>query len=84
MEAETTKRRGGAFLTTREFSREVHLSASTVKRLCDAGKIAHVKLSPRGDRRIPISELDRLLTEAEMVRTMTADARTDGESLDFA
>lgn len=54
-----------AFLTTGEFARRVHVSTATVKKLCDGGQLAHVVLSRRGDRRIPASELDRLLAEAD-------------------
>ena len=57
-----------AFLTTGEFARRVHLSTATVKKLCDSGNLAHVVLSGRGDRRIPASELDRLLIEADANR----------------
>ena len=53
------------FLTTGEFGRRVGLSDATVKRLCDSGKLAHVIVSSRGDRRIPRSELARFLREAE-------------------
>lgn len=56
------------FVTTGTFSRLSGLSPATVKRLCDLGEIAHVVVSPRGDRRIPRSELRRLLDEAEAKR----------------
>jgi hypothetical protein len=57
-----------AFLTTGEFARRSCLSVATVKRLCDRGAIAHIVFSERGDRRIPASEVDRLLTEADANR----------------
>jgi len=53
-----------AFLTTREFSRRTRLSPATVRRLCSAGDLASVVVSDRGDRRIPSSEVTRLLDEA--------------------
>jgi len=56
------------FLTTGQFSRRVGLSTSTVKRLCEAGTIASVVISNRGDRRIPTSELERLRSLAEASR----------------
>jgi excisionase family DNA binding protein len=57
-----------AFLTTGQFAQRASLSQATVKRLCDSGRLAHVVLSCRGDRRIPSSELDRLLAEAAAKR----------------
>jgi excisionase family DNA binding protein len=54
-----------AFLTTGEFAQRVHLSTTTVKKLCDEGALAHVVVTGRGDRRIPVSELNRLLAEAD-------------------
>jgi excisionase family DNA binding protein len=54
-----------AFLTTSQFSRITQLSVATVKRLCDVGEIAHVVVSERGDRRIPATEVERLLAEAQ-------------------
>ena len=65
-----------AFLTTREFARRVHLSTTTVKKLCDAGILAHVVVTGRGDRRIPVSELNRLLAEADANR-LNVTARPD-------
>ena len=64
MNSPTTTDPAPAFLTTAEFSRRVHLSTATVKRLCDAGEIAHVRVSDRGNRRILASEVDRLRGEA--------------------
>jgi excisionase family DNA binding protein len=57
-----------AFLTTTEFARRTRLSRATVRRMCVSGAIAHVVISPRGDRRIPSSEVDRLRLEAEANR----------------
>ncbi len=53
-----------AFLTTGEFAKQVHLSGTTVKKLCDEGLLAHVVVTGRGDRRILASEVSRLLVEA--------------------
>ena len=57
-----------SFMKTGQFARMTNLSTATVKRLCDAGDIAHVIISERGDRRIPASEVDRLLAEAQATR----------------
>lgn len=56
------------FLTTSQFAQRTQLSVATVKRLCDGGELAHVVVSERGDRRIPTSEVGRLLEEAHANR----------------
>lgn len=61
-----------AFLTTAQFGRKAGWSVATTKRKCDAGEIAYVVISERGDRRIPASELDRLLAEAQANRSHLA------------
>ena len=61
-----------AFLTTAQFARQAHLSATTVKRLCDEGHVAHVVIPGRGDRRIPATEVSRLLADAEANRRTLA------------
>jgi excisionase family DNA binding protein len=58
-----------AFLTTGEFARRVGLSPATIKRLCGQGELAYVVISDRGDRRIPASEVDRLVAEAQANRS---------------
>jgi excisionase family DNA binding protein len=68
MTESTISENAPTFLTTGQFAQRANLSQATVKRLCDSGRLAHVLLSRRGDRRIPASELDRLLTEAETNR----------------
>ena len=45
------------------------LSSATVKRQCDRGEIASIVISDRGDRRIPVSEVYRLLEDAQANRT---------------
>jgi hypothetical protein len=65
-----------AFLTTGEFAQRVHLSTTTVKKACDAGLLAHVVVTSRGDRRIPVSEVYRLLAEADANR-LNVTARPD-------
>lgn len=37
--------------------------------MCVRGEVAHVVVSERGDRRIPASEVDRLLDDAEQARS---------------
>ena len=59
-------------LGVREFARRASMSVATVRRLCDRGELAHVAISRRGDLRIPLNELDRLLSEAERNRTVRA------------
>ena len=56
------------FLSTGEFAALANMSTPTVQRLCSQGRIAHIVISERGDRRIPRTELSRLLEEAEEVR----------------
>lgn len=56
------------FLSTGEFAALFRLSTKTVQRMCDEGLLAHIVVSDRGDRRIPKSEVDRLLAEAEGTR----------------
>ena len=56
-----------AFLTTAEFAQRVGVSVSTVKRLADAGQLAHIRVGCH--RRIPASEVARLLDEAERSRS---------------
>ena len=43
-----------------QFAREIGVSEATVKRWLDRGQIAFVRL-PGGERRIPASELERIL-----------------------
>ena len=54
-----------AFLTTSEVAYELGISGKTVTRLCDLGILAHVTLSASGMRRIPVSEISRLLAMAQ-------------------
>jgi excisionase family DNA binding protein len=56
------------FLTTTEFSRLTNLSTATIRRRCQAGEVASIVVSTRGDRRIPASEVDRLHSEAAASR----------------
>ena len=61
------------FLTTGDFARKVCLSVATVKRLCDTRQIACLVVSDRGDRRIPATEVSRLLGKAELNRVALGD-----------
>ncbi len=61
------------FYSTGDFAALTRLSVPTVQRMCDRGLIAHIVVSDRGDRRIPASELDRLLAAAEASRGAQAD-----------
>jgi len=68
MDRKSTSEDVSDFLTTGQFSRRTRLSVASVKRMCDAGQIASIVVSDRGDRRIPASEVDRMLAEAEQNR----------------
>jgi excisionase family DNA binding protein len=57
------------FLTVGEFAVRTRLSPPTVRRMRVRGEVAHVVVSERGDRRIPASEVDRLLDDAEQARS---------------
>ena len=57
------------FLTVGEFAAKARLSPPTVRRMCQRGDLAHVVVSDRGDRRIPVSEVGRLLDDAEQARS---------------
>jgi excisionase family DNA binding protein len=61
------------WLTSGQFASALGVSDQTVKRMCDRHEIAHITISSRGDRRIPSSELDRLLDLAESRRRAAAD-----------
>ena len=57
------------FLSTGQFAKVTNLSATTVRRMCKVGLLAHIVISERGDRRIPASEVDRMLDRAVQHRT---------------
>ena len=50
------------------FGRSSRSTVQRVQRLCNSGVLAHVRLGSRGDRLIPMTELDRLSDEAYAVR----------------
>jgi excisionase family DNA binding protein len=62
------------FLTTTGFAKRLGVSKATVKRACDAGRLAYIVITERGDRRIPASEVDRLRAEADAKRSECLDA----------
>ncbi|MCP4308604.1 MAG: helix-turn-helix domain-containing protein [bacterium] len=62
------------FYSTGDFAVLTRLSVATVQRMCGRGLIAHIVVSDRGDRRIPASEVERLLAEAEGARSSQVGA----------
>ena len=53
--------RGVAFYSVAEFATLLGFSVSTINRLCDEGHLNFWQVTPRSDRRIPASELERHL-----------------------
>lgn len=60
------------FVSCAEFASLLSLSAATVRRMCRNGTLESLVVSARGDRRIPLSEIGRLVDQASVSR------RTDG------
>jgi excisionase family DNA binding protein len=56
------------FMTTSEIGDCLCVSASTVKRLCERGKLSAIQLTPGGHWRIPSSEIERIVAEAKLRR----------------
>lgn len=54
-----------AFVSARRFAELSGLPIWHVRKMLKSGELAHIVVNGRGDRRIPVSEVDRLVEQAQ-------------------
>lgn len=67
-------------LTSGEVARILHVNVNTIRRWCDRGIIEHYRIGTRGDRRIPLSFIDSIISQVHARITAIVPAFCDNDS----
>ncbi len=68
-------------LTSGEVARILQLNVNTIRRWCDRGIIEHYRIGTRGDRRIPLSFIDDIISQVHDRITELLPAIYDNDSM---
>ena len=67
-------------LTSGEVAWILQVNVNTIRRWCDRGMIEHYRIGTRGDRRIPLSFIDSLISQVRDRITTIVPAFCDNDS----
>jgi len=69
--------KGDKMLTPREVAELLHVHTNTLRRWSDEGTIVAYRISPRGDRRYRLQDIDRFLARFNLNRDSSNEQREE-------